>query len=70
MSRDFVSDEVYEYKRKALKSCLCVVLWGTIEELCKVFVHREGDNPSSMDGVSDLRDHRSSKGYLRLLKVT
>ena len=22
-------------------------------------VHREGDNPNSMDGVSDLRDHKS-----------
>ena len=23
----------------------------------KVFIHREGDNPNSMDGVNDLRDH-------------
>ena len=26
---------------------------------CLVSVHREGVNPSSMDGVSDLRDHNS-----------
>ena len=24
-----------------------------------MFVHREGVNPNSMDGVNDLRDHRS-----------
>ena len=24
-----------------------------------MFVHREGVNPNSMDGVPDLRDHRS-----------
>ena len=35
------------------------MLWDTIKELCKLFVHREGVNPSSMDGVNDLRDHRS-----------
>ena len=28
-------------------------------------VHREGENPSSMDGVSDLRDHNSF-GELKL----
>ena len=27
--------------------------------MCKVFVHREGVNPNSMDGVPDLRDYRS-----------
>ena len=59
MSRDLISDEVYENKRKALKSCLCVVLWDTIKGLCIAFVHREGVNPSSMDGVNDLRDHIS-----------
>ena len=26
---------------------------------CLVSVHREGVNPSSMDGVPDLRDHNS-----------
>ena len=36
------------------------LFWGSIKELCQVSVHREGVNPSSMDGVPDLRDHNSS----------
>ena len=28
-----------------------------------MFVHREGDNPNSMDGVNDLRDHNSFINY-------
>ena len=35
------------------------LFWDTIRELCQVSVHREGVNPSSMDGVPDLRDHNS-----------
>ena len=50
-------DEVYENIRKALKSCPCVLPWDTIGGLCKVFVHRVGVNPSSMDGDPDLLDH-------------
>ena len=32
---------------------------GFHQELCQVSVHREGVNPSSMDGVPDLRGHNS-----------
>ena len=35
------------------------LFWDSIRELCQVSVHREGVNPSSMDGVPDLRDHNS-----------
>ena len=47
-------------KRKALKSCLCVCpgipSTGCVKYL---YVHREGVNPSSMEGVLDLSDHIS-----------
>ena len=36
---------------------LCFVFWDSIKGLCQESVHREGVNPSSMDGVPDLRDH-------------
>ena len=39
-------------KRKALNLVSEIVLGG----LCQVSVHREGDNPSSMEGSNDLRD--------------
>ena len=32
-------------------------------------VNREGDNPSSMDGVPDLRDHNSIKQLPVLLRT-
>ena len=35
------------------------VLWDSIYGLCQVSVHREGVNPSSMEGVLDLSDHIS-----------
>ena len=35
------------------------MLWDSIYGLCQVSVHREGVNPSSMEGVLDLSDHIS-----------
>ena len=54
---DIFPDEVI--KRKALISCLLRVSWDSIYGLCQVSVHREGVNPSSMEGVLDLSDHIS-----------
>ena len=56
---DIFPDEVI--KRKALISCLLRVSWDSIYGLCQVSVHREGVNPSSMEGVLDLSDHISVK---------
>ena len=36
-----------------------ILFWDSIYGLCQVSVHREGDNPSSMEGVLDLSDHIS-----------
>ena len=33
--------------------------WDSIYGLCQVSVHREGVNPSSMEGVLELKDHIS-----------
>ena len=35
--------------------------------LCKVSIHREGDNPNSIDGVPDLRDNNSFGVHLSLV---
>ena len=35
------------------------LIWDTSKGLCWVFVHGDGDNPISMEGVPDLRDHNS-----------
>ena len=35
------------------------LILDTIKVLCWVSLHREGNNPSSMEGVPDLRDHNS-----------
>ena len=52
-------EEVYVKYTKGFEILSLRLFWETIRGLCKMFVHREGDNPSSMDGVNDLRDHRS-----------
>ena len=44
---------------KGFESCLCIFALGYHQKLCQVSVHREGVNPSSMDGVPDLHDHNS-----------
>ena len=43
------------------------LLWDSIKGLCQVSVHREGVNPSSMEGVHDLRDHISVPEIFREL---
>ena len=35
------------------------MFWESIYGLCQVSVHREGVNPSSMEGVLDLSDYIS-----------
>ena len=45
---------------------LCFAL-GYHQRAVLVSVHREGVNPSSMDGVPDLRDHNSIKKILTKL---
>ena len=52
-----MSKDLYAIKQKALKSCLYVCFRIPLE--IYESVHREGVNPSSMDGVPDLRDHNS-----------
>ena len=46
----------YQWSPKILSLRL---FWDIIRGSCKEFVHREGDNPNSMDGVNDLLDHNS-----------
>ena len=52
-----MSKDLYAIKQKALKSCLYVCFRIPLE--IYESVHREGVNPSSMDGVPDLHDHNS-----------
>ena len=62
---DIFPDEVI--KRKALISCLLRVSWDSIYGQCQVSVHREGVNPSSMEGVLDLSDHISVDSGLQMV---
>ena len=48
--------QVYENKQTIL---YLHVFWDSIYGLCQVSVHREGVDPSSMEGVLDLSDHIS-----------
>ena len=50
--------QVYENKQTIL---YLHVFWDSIYGLCQVSVHREGVNPSSMEGFLDLSDHISVK---------
>lgn len=50
--------------RNIIKLKISVDVWLMSESFsskfqCKVFIHREGYNPNSMDGVHDLLDHNS-----------
>ena len=55
---NFLGFPLLAYKfTKGFESCLSVSLWDTIRGLCLMSVHREGENPSSINGVSDLGDH-------------
>ncbi len=46
------------------KSSLCVCFGNNIRGSCKVFIHTEGENLSSIDGVNYLLDHNSFNSEL------
>ena len=57
MSCDFADEDLCQSNRKAFEILSLCLFWETIRGSCKVFIQREGENPESMDGVNDHRDH-------------
>ncbi len=69
MSCDFAEEDLCKLNRKAFKSCLCVCFGIPSKGRVKCLYIREGVNPSSMDGVPDLRDQMNFDIYLAQLDI-